>query len=844
MFGWSLSEDDAHDIVKLNLNTKYPSWKTVIYSEEESRDSFSSILVGSYVYIFGGYKIATRILYNSLKILDLKSFMFKTVNDDKDMPSARMHHSMVLINDKIYLFGGFNSGNIFNDLWIFDFHDSNWKVVVAKGSIPSVRYSHASDAEGDIFIIWGGRDNQGLKDDLFIFNSITETWTEFFPYKSTNPPPAYGSCMIFTNPKIYLYGGNTGSDISNKLWMFDLGSNNFSLISNEGPQKTKYSFCFQSLNRLFVAFGSMKEEEPSGQINFYDLNLSKWQNYYKNEKEPWRAAQGSHVFIDPEILLIGGENWMLIPNKRIGIYSFGSTMKFLDVKFDHYNYAAASVYFNKSIYIFGGGSVLGKSLRAEVAHNLFIEIEIDEICEKYNCTPKCSGGTYNNGHSCSLCNKGTYASGLNNKNCSLCPSGTYNNNFGSNSAEQCLPCAEGSYNNVKGSQFCINCTKDEFCPVGSKVPIKKIKNKEVSSIQPQLFKKPNLKFTFIIYQVLVSVPLFIVLLCFMIIPKFRRYLIRFDLFDTQHDNNLNEFIKIRKTFVGGCFSLLFIIATFMFIGSTLISYFIDNIEESRALIPLVVLESEIPSITAKELNLQLLLKLYGGECESNSRCLPSMQLSLSSLDCDDISLNCRLISSNTCKIIIHCKQAKIKQGSKISVGLTEKLSYTSGITVNLTLSSSLPNQVSSVALSIKASSDHVFIGSPASEFYFIATPSLFRSESNEWPHEDTGYHISAGNNLKLGNQVKPDSLSSVSYLFINVYIETSISGLLILRVIKQDFLFFASSILGSASGLLGIAGFFMGKTERVIQKIVGLKKKISPEFNNDEACNDTQIKNL
>ena len=39
-------------------------------------------------------------------------------------------------------------------------------------------------------------------------------------------------------------------------------------------------------------------------------------------------------------------------------------------------------YFGKSIYIFGGEVVIGKNLRSEVAFNLFLEIKINDICDK------------------------------------------------------------------------------------------------------------------------------------------------------------------------------------------------------------------------------------------------------------------------------------------------------------------------------------------------------------------------------------------------------------------------------------------------------------------------------
>ena len=470
--------------------------------------------------------------------------------------------------------------------------------------------------------------------------------------------------------------------------------------------------------------------------------------------------------------------------------------------------------------MFGGGTVIGRSLRAEVAHNIFAVIKVDEICEEAGCNAKCSPGTYVSGKVCAVCAKGTYSSGLDNQQCSICPSGTYNDNFGSSSSEQCLPCPQGTYTDSNGSQTCLTCPIGKYCPVGSSHPVDNFNYISSSSLQPRLFHKKNLYLSLFIYQILVSVPIIIVLVICIIIPKCRVKILKFDMFDTSHENTENNYVITKKTLMGGFFSIIYIIGTFLLIGSTFISYIEDNIQESKALIPLVVLESEVGSIKSQELSVQLWLDLYGGQCEENSRCLPSTLISFTGLSCENFTYSCELTSKNSCKIVFKCLNADINQGSHISFSFLEKLSYTSGIRINLTSSSSIPDQISSVYLAIRPSLGKVFIGVVASDFFFIATPSLFKSEPDEWPDRETGYHISSGSSIKTGNQVSPESLPSVSYLFINVFIETSNSGLFTSRTYKQDALFCLSIILGSASGLFGITAMLMSQFEKRFYRLL------------------------
>ena len=622
---------NANDIIKINISESNPSWKTVLISKERSFDSFASVIIGSLVYLFGGYKISTKTLSNSLQTFDLKNLEFKIINENILMPSARLSSSMVVINYKLYLFGGINSDSVFSDLWIFNLANLTWIEAPAKGSIPSARYSHAFAASGNAFAIWGGRDLAGLRDDFFLFNTITEIWTEFLPSSSSKPRPAFGACMVFMSPSIYLYGGKTESDISNELWKYEIGTNNFSLVSNKGLRHAKHSFCFYNMSRIYIAFGSMDEEEPSSYIDFYDLNEDKWNIYHSHVKLQTESAQANHVFIDPEIIRIGGENWMFSPVYNIDVLYPGNIVKTINWKLNKCIYAGASAYFNKSIYMFGGGTVIGRSLRAEVAHNIFAVIKVDEICEEAGCNAKCSPGTYVSGKVCAVCAKGTYSSGLDNQQCSICPSGTYNDNFGSSSSEQCLPCPQGTYTDSNGSQTCLTCPIGKYCPVGSSHPVDNFNYISSSSLQPRLFHKKNLYLSLFIYQILVSVPIIIVLVICIIIPKCRVKILKFDMFDTSHENTENNYVITKKTLMGGFFSIIYIIGTFLLIGSTFISYIEDNIQESKALIPLVVLESEVNSIKSQGLSVQLWLDLYGGQSEENSRCLRSSLISFTGL---------------------------------------------------------------------------------------------------------------------------------------------------------------------------------------------------------------------
>lgn len=827
MFGWMTDYyADAIDILRINLNSSTRKWETVYENDDMGKDGFSSVEVADKIYIFGGYYTISKEKSNKFELIDIKSLTASTINENLLIPKARHSHSMHLINSRLYVFGGKDSDILFNEIWIFDPATTFWSSITAKGSVPSARYFHAADSQGDAFIIWGGEDSTGLKDDLYLFNSLTDTWTELLTVSSIRPSAAKGACLVFSSPFIYIYGGQMSSDISNELWQYELGSSNFTLLSSSGLKHTVYSTCYLKQNKFYVALGSMYEEEPNTQIDCFDLETKEWSIYHNHDSQDHDSAQSIQLMIYDKLIRIGGEEWMLTPSKKIDICGPGEDYYVLESELEIYLYASSFAFFNKSIYVFGGGSVLGLNLRPNVAHNLMIEIKLDDICNQGRCEAPCSSGTYKESETCKLCSLGEYSEGYGNLNCSKCDAGTFNSNLGSTSGRQCLPCPEGSYNNAKGSARCLDCPVWMFCPVGSKTPITSMDYEESSSIQPPLYQEVDFQSTSLVFQLTVCLSLGFILAILISLKKTRDNLQKIDFFKDKHNTKLNDYLLLKQTKIGGCFSCMFLIAAIVLIGSTFISFYLGNIKETKGLVPLVVLESEVTKFEASQFDAKIWLDLYGGECAADGQCLNEIIISRVNLICGQFKYGCEMSISRSCIIDISCFAAEIKPGAYLDLELTEKLSYASGIQINITSSSSVPNKISSVYTAIRPASNNVFIGSDESKFYLTATPSLFKSESSSWPSKETGYHISSGTSTKKGSQFRPEDLPSVSYLKVKIFMDKSSSALLTTRYLKQDAVYFISSLLGSVFGLMGVFGGIMKSFEAQVNKIAEKKENV------------------
>jgi hypothetical protein len=99
----------------------------------------------------------------------------------------------------------------------------------------------------------------------------------------------------------------------------------------------------------------------------------------------------------------------------------------------------------------------------------------------------------------------------------------------------------------------------------------------------------------------------------------------------------------------------------------------------------------------------------------------------------------------------------ISKEAHIWFKLYETESYASGISVNISSSSSIPEKISSVFTSLKSPNENqVFKGLIPTRFYFKLMPSVlfmqvFYSQSSEWPSEETGFHIYTSQDPHIGS---------------------------------------------------------------------------------------------
>jgi hypothetical protein len=827
IFGWlNVQQGDSGIIYRVPLNTTNYAWELFKDYPIYMRDSYAMAIVNHSAYIFGGYIGDTNKNSNDLLLLSLPSGSITSLTSDMQVPAARYSESFSLINGQLYMFGGIDSGTMMSDLWSYDPETSVWTSLPLNGNAPSARFGHATDSDGLALALWGGQSANGLENDLYIMNAKNNYWTLLQPKGSEQPEPAVGACLVLSLPNIYIFGGIKSYGISGELWQFSINSFEYTRLSTNFNYQVAYATCYLRNNVFYIMNGYGDSNNPFGEISGYDLIAGSWTDFFSPSTDGTsldnNTAQGLQVFMNNAFIRIGGQSWGLNLESCISITNT-SGLFYLE-NLAHYIYASGFVYYKSSLFSFGGGAMLGQAMLMTVASTDFFQLDMKTVCANGACEVVCSPGTYMDGGACAKCPAGTYAEGLGNTQCQLCPAGTMSRYSAATSRRQCLPCPTNTFSNTTGATYCLACLSGYECPVGSREPLNPLLKTLDSSQQPPLYASNDQGTTFN-YELAVGTVGLAFTILVLTIYKLRNKVAALDLYNSSHNYELRVPMVLDNTTIGGVFSLVFYFLAFIIVGTTIIGYQLTNVVESKALVPIVVLDSQVTSFVASLLTITSTFQRYGDQCVINNHCSPSINYTYSSFHCDSAYITCDFSPDRSCIVAFTCTGAILRSGAFLQITLFEPASYATGIAVNVTSSSSIPGYTSSIFTILNAESNFVFVGANPSVFYFSMTPSLFQSQSASWPAQETGYHVSKDQAPDLGSAYQSDDLAIVSELQVTVNLIKSITVLYTVRSLAQSLMLLFSSLIGSVFGIMGGVGQLMNVVEGyMIEKRKKMKK--------------------
>lgn len=814
-FGYKNNKEFSGAVFKMDMESWV--WELVTENQNYLRTGYSINNVENDLYLFGGLYNGVRNDLVKLKLTE--NFKLETILDDYAYPEARNNHILKKINSKFYLFGGQNNYGYLKDFWSFDAETEKWTEINSKGQVPTSRHLFAADSFGDSLVIFGGESSAGLLNDIYMYNAIINTWMSILSESLTQPTSRKASCMVYKMPYIYIFGGITQTEYSKELWSFHIGTNEFKLVSL-APKGLAYSNC-QLVDDIFqVQFGCDSHLINSVGVYEYDLNSNIWK--FKDSFFTTSAgAQGISITIGDNLIYWGGRDQQFITWRRLNIEG-DLNMTLLT---DSYPHNMAFTYYKTRLYYLSGNKLsIYKTLIPKLKNPIMAYIDLNSSFSAYGKEILCSPGTYHSQNRCERCPKGTYAEEFGNKICTKCKAGSYNNALAATTRRQCYPCPHGYFNMYEGASDCLQCSSLEYCPVGTRSPGKYSMIETTISIQPTIYKQNFDNSTKTNFQIYSSIAWTLLILGFLF-SRYKNNIKFFDLYVENHDYDISQSVIRRQTMIGGIFTLFFFAAAFILIGSSIIQYFWDNVNEIKTLQPLVVLEEEVDHFYT-DLTVKVLLIKYSESCVAQSnKCVDKVFIEKKNIGKGLESIEstfCEKDIEDTCTITYICENCWFKSGPELQVELQEDYSFAAGVFLNITTSSSIPESVSSIYVGILADKGKVFIGPKSSSFYFTLTPSYFTSSLSTFPSSMTGYHVSIDTPPDPGSQYYVSELSTATQLRVKIFLGITSTAMYTKREINDDVYTVLSALLGSIAGVMSLSMIFMRLSER---KYLQIKKK-------------------
>ena len=128
------------------------------------------------------------------------------------MPQPVAAYGLAVVNEKAYLFGGWDGQEYRADVWIYDPAIDSW---IAGSPIPSARALISACALDGLIYVVGGYDGERELDEVLVYDPFLEG-SETGPWSTRAPlgAPRAGTAMTALGPRLYVLGGGLGGALA------------------------------------------------------------------------------------------------------------------------------------------------------------------------------------------------------------------------------------------------------------------------------------------------------------------------------------------------------------------------------------------------------------------------------------------------------------------------------------------------------------------------------------------------------------------------------------------------------------------------------------------------------
>jgi len=221
-------------------------------------------------------------------------------------------------NNKVVLFGGWDTYNYRDDTWIYDTATNTW-VNKTPSSSPPGRYYHRMvyDSINRKVVLFGGYSYTNsivtYYQDTWIYDVATNTWTQKYPINPPHGRESYGMAYDNMNHKVIMFGGEDENNLFDDTWVYDVVANTWTQlfpVASPGPRSDCYMVHDTFAGRVLLFGGLNDNDDFCDDTWTYCTETNTWTRMFNNPRPSTRAVH-SMVYDDAtnQVMCFGGISW-------------------------------------------------------------------------------------------------------------------------------------------------------------------------------------------------------------------------------------------------------------------------------------------------------------------------------------------------------------------------------------------------------------------------------------------------------------------------------------------------------------------------------------------------------
>lgn len=288
---------------------------------KKKKPGAASCVINEQLYIFGGYAGTSRL--NDLWYFDFTKKFWTQVEFERGTgPGPRENNGLIPFNDKLYLYGGYNGVSWLQDFHEFDLIKKKWRTIENKGVIPGSRFGFVSilDELRCELIVFAGYDGKAWLNDMYAYSFQTKEW---YRKEQKGEIPSIRSCPSWAKAdhSVYMFGGYDGIQRMNDFYEFDIRTNTWYVVKQRGstpPPSPRYFHASVIVKNLFLVYGGFSGQDRLRDLYAFDLNTHRWV-VLTPKVALWggRSSLVAQVFKDQTFFIFGGYNGSQVLNDLV-----------------------------------------------------------------------------------------------------------------------------------------------------------------------------------------------------------------------------------------------------------------------------------------------------------------------------------------------------------------------------------------------------------------------------------------------------------------------------------------------------------------------------------------------